>query len=233
MTDYALYLASGPQKRTTFVHAPGLLGCAYQRPTTEGAMGAAQDEIRAFRAFLSLHGGDVDRGGEFTVSVAEHDTSGRFPGSGGMATDVEPCSEEECQGLVARLEWIRDATFALVDHLSAEEMTAAPEKGRPMDRILSHILGADYSYLSAGGLKVPGLHALYAAADRGEGDARHILREATARSMARLTAMTVEERERVVERSTGRWTARRMLRRLLEHNWEHYREIRDRREGPG
>ncbi|MBI5948411.1 MAG: DinB family protein [Chloroflexi bacterium] len=129
---------------------------------------------------------------------------------------------------MARLEWLRDDTFALVDGLEPPELTLKPTKGRPIDRILSHILGADYSYLSAGGLKVPGLHALYAAADRGEGDARHILREATRVSFARLNAMTAEERERLVEKSTGAWTCRRMLRRLLEHNWEHYREVEER-----
>jgi len=43
--------------------------------------------------------------------------------------------------------------------------------------------------------------------------------------LARIRALTPDERRAVVQRGKDRRTARRMLRRTLEHEWEHRREI--------
>ena len=46
MTEYALYLESGPKHKKTMVHVLGLLGCIAQGPTTEAALEAAPQAIR-------------------------------------------------------------------------------------------------------------------------------------------------------------------------------------------
>jgi len=48
MTEYALYLESGPRRRTTMVHVLDRLGCIAQEPTTEEALQAAPEAIRAY-----------------------------------------------------------------------------------------------------------------------------------------------------------------------------------------
>jgi len=48
MTEYALYLESGPRQRKTMVHVLDLLGCIAPGPTTADALAVTPDAIRAF-----------------------------------------------------------------------------------------------------------------------------------------------------------------------------------------
>jgi uncharacterized damage-inducible protein DinB len=223
--NYGLHLESGPQRKQTLMHVFELLGCVHRGPTSDATIEAAPAVIRGFLAFLARHGADIDPAADFTVHVASHDTSGGFIGSSYFGYDREPIGAEECERYVQRLAWMREDTLALVAGLSAAQLAAEPAKGRPIGRILSHILGADYGYLGSGRLRVPGLHALSSQVDKGEREPREALREATPMVLDRLRAMTEEDRERIVERPTGVSTARRMFRSFLEHNWEHYQEI--------
>ncbi|MSQ11860.1 MAG: hypothetical protein EXR48_04115 [Dehalococcoidia bacterium] len=49
MTEYPLYVESGPRRRKTMVHVLDLLGCMVQEPTTEEALEAAPDAVRFTR----------------------------------------------------------------------------------------------------------------------------------------------------------------------------------------
>ena len=49
--EYALYLESGPRRRKTMVHVLELLGCIAQGPTTEKALAATPEAIRAYLRF--------------------------------------------------------------------------------------------------------------------------------------------------------------------------------------
>jgi hypothetical protein len=100
---YDLYLESGPQMKTTYVHVPGLLGCVYNAPTTQQALDAAPGAIRAFLRFMARAGERVDAKADFRTRVAEHHTEGGFLGSRFLPTDAEPLSKRESNALMKRL----------------------------------------------------------------------------------------------------------------------------------
>ena len=75
MTTYDLYLESGPRRRKTMVHVLDLLGCVAVGPTTDDAIAATPEAIRAYRRFLCRHGEDIDPDAPFDTRVAEHITS--------------------------------------------------------------------------------------------------------------------------------------------------------------
>lgn len=229
--NHDLYLESGPKRKKTLAHSMDLVGCVQQFPTTDDAIAGALEMVRTFLRFLARHGDSVDPEAALTTIVAVEDLSGGFLGTAAFASDTSPINGGESGALLERLGWLRGDTLTLVDGLSSEELEAKPEKGRPIGRIVSHIVGAEYSYVTTAGFRIPGLHALAAAADRGSRDSREIMREASALIVARLRAMTDADRDRVIERSTGPWTARRMYRAMLEHNWEHCQEIATRLAG--
>lgn len=71
MTEYRLYLESGPRRRKTMVHVLELLGCVATGPTTEEALAATPDVIRAYLRFLGRSGEAVEPEGPFSTAVAE------------------------------------------------------------------------------------------------------------------------------------------------------------------
>src|SRR5512143_4371266 len=134
MTEYALYLESGPKHKTTMVHVPALLGCIARGPTTEAALEATPAAIRAYLRFLQRHGEEVDPQAEFTTAVAEHVTEGPWIGYGdpapGFAPDFEPLSPGELAGHLRHLDWLPADLLDLIKPLSREQLTFKPEKGR-------------------------------------------------------------------------------------------------------
>ena len=56
MASYELFVESGPQKKTTLVHVLALLGCVVAGKTTDEAVHAAPDAIRAYLRYLKRHG---------------------------------------------------------------------------------------------------------------------------------------------------------------------------------
>src|SRR5688572_5501379 len=106
MTDYALYLESGPKRRKTMVHVPELLGCMANGPTTEVALEATPAAIRAYLRFLRRAGEPVDPATPFTTSIAEHVTEGMWLGNGSpyvtFGPDLDPVSEPELELLIQR-----------------------------------------------------------------------------------------------------------------------------------
>ncbi len=212
----------------TLVHAVGLVGCVRQFPTTDEAIAEAPQMIRDYLGFLGRHGAPGDPAAAFTTSVAGEDLSGGFLGTGPLASDARPISARESKDLLDRYRWMREDTLALVESMHPDALEAKPPKGRPLGRILSHMVGSDYAYVTGAGFRIPGLHALYNAADRQQADARAIARQAFDLIAERLKVMSREERERHIVRSRGTVTVRWMYRRLLEHNWEHYQEMVER-----
>src|SRR2546427_10633367 len=87
---YALYAESGPQRKKTLVHVLDLLGCVVQADTTDEALAAAPDAIRAYLRYLRRHGEKVDPNDEIETRVAEHNTERLFSGQAIWPPDLKP-----------------------------------------------------------------------------------------------------------------------------------------------
>src|SRR3990172_1539476 len=102
MTEYALYLESGPRRRKTMVHVLELLGCIANGPTPEA--------IRAYLRFLRRHGEPVDPDAPFETRVAEHITEGQWLGNGSpyvaFGPDLQPVTDEEGETFLRRFHWL-------------------------------------------------------------------------------------------------------------------------------
>ncbi|MDA1189066.1 MAG: type II toxin-antitoxin system HicB family antitoxin [Chloroflexi bacterium] len=230
MTDYALYVESGPKRRKTQVHVLDLLGCIAQGATTEEALENTPDAIRAYLRFLKKHGDKVDPEAEFTTSIAVHVMEGQWLGQGdpypGFASDFETLSVEDLRTYRQRLSWMADDIVELVSGLSEEQLTHKPEKGRPIRKIAEHFTVADYAYLQGPLSKPKGMAALVRAVEESPASGLPAaLVQFWELFDSRLEAITDEEREQHTPHGQKIWTARRALRRMLEHRWEHFSEI--------
>ncbi len=87
---YNLYLESGPRRKKTMVHVPGLLGCVAVGPTTGAALKAAPGAIRANLRYLKRHGEKVRPAARFETRVAEHITEGQWQGNGSPCVTYKP-----------------------------------------------------------------------------------------------------------------------------------------------
>jgi predicted RNase H-like HicB family nuclease/uncharacterized damage-inducible protein DinB len=233
MTEYALYLESGPKKRTTMVHVPDLLGCIARGPTTEAALEAAPEAIRAYKHFLERHGEAVNPDETFTTRIAAHVMEGSWLGYGdpapGFAPDFQPLSPGELEACLPRLDWLRADLLALIHDLPRTELTGKPEKGRSLQGILVHVAGSHAVYLRYLVGKVDGLSAAVKAVEEAPAEGLPLtLTHLWKISAARLEALTESERSRFVPHGQVTWTARRALRRMLEHAWEHLLEVAER-----
>jgi predicted RNase H-like HicB family nuclease/uncharacterized damage-inducible protein DinB len=222
---YALYLESGPRRKKTLAHVLDLLGCVVQGDTSDEAVAATPDAIRAYLGYLRRHGEKVDPSEKIETRVAEHNTEGLFSGQALWPQDLKPLAPAALARYVRRLEWSRADLLALVKGIDDKGLHAKPSKGRSLRDILLHVLGADKSYVYAlvGPLKAMGEPTN--AADRGDLDLRIALQEARAAAIDRLKTLTPAERARVRKAGQSTYSAYRVIRRMLEHEWEHRREI--------
>jgi predicted RNase H-like HicB family nuclease/uncharacterized damage-inducible protein DinB len=225
VTSYALFLESGPQKKTTLVHVLSLLGCVVQAKTTDQAVADAPDAIRAYLRYLARHGEKIDPEAPVDVTIAQHNTEGLFSGQAIWPADLGPLATRDLARYVRWLGWSRADLLALVKGIDDRRLRTKPTQGRSLRDILLHVLGADQSHVYAlvGVFKPVGDPTN--AALRGDLDLRVALDEERAAAIARLAQLTPQERATV--RRSGRSTrsAYRVIRRMLEHEWEHRREI--------
>ncbi len=235
-TSYDLYLESGPKRRKTMVHALDLLGCVAVGPTTDDALAATPEAIRAFLRFLRRHGEPVDPDAPFGTRVVEHATEGSWLGNGApyltFGPDLEPVSEDEIESVLRRFHWMRAELAAWAETQTTQQLDTPPQAGgRTARAILLHVIGPNYLAGPLGG--APGFSALQGAAERGELALPEALRRAPVLAAKHLRASTAEQRAAINEHPTqGPRTLRRALRRMLEHDWEHLAELSRRPGGP-
>jgi predicted RNase H-like HicB family nuclease len=237
MTTYDLYLESGPKRRKTMVHVLDLLGCVAVGPTTDEALAATPDAIRAYRRFLFRNGEAVDAGEPIELRIAEHVTEGGWLGNGSpylaFGPDFRPVADEEIETYVARLGWLCDELASWTTVQTDVRLDATPGTGgRTARQILLHVLGAQGAYLAPALGSAPGFGRISGAAERGEIPLAEALRRAAALGGERIRATTPEERSRVRELPAGPRTLRKAIRRMLEHDWEHLAELSRRPGGP-
>jgi predicted RNase H-like HicB family nuclease len=235
--EYALYLESGPQHRKTMVHVPALLGCVANGPTTDEALAAAPDAIRAFLRFVRRAGEEPDPEAPFNTRVEEHVTEGPWLGNGSpyvtYGPDLEPVAADEMPIFINRLQRLREeiAGWAATQDDAALDATI-PGSSRSNRAVLLHVLGPTAAYLSPVLGTIAGVSRLQTAAERGQVDVATALRQATGLVVERLGTVTAEERSRVIQRPKDVRTLRKALRRMLEHDWEHLVELSRRPGGP-
>ncbi|MEX2373219.1 MAG: hypothetical protein WD800_05400 [Dehalococcoidia bacterium] len=239
MHDYALYLESGPQRKKTMVHVLELAGCIANGPTTEAALDATPEAIRAFRRFVARHGEDIDAGAEFTTHVAEHIAeTGRWLGNGSpyanYAPDEQPLTPRESEVSLARFMAIRETLAAWAGTQSAAALDATPaDGGRPARAILLHVLGPTGANLSTSLGGARGFSALHTQAEGGTVDLGEALLTSAGMAADMVRAATPEQRRALIEKDSGdRRTLRKSVRFLLEHDWEHLAELSRRKGGP-
>ncbi|MSP12540.1 MAG: hypothetical protein EXR62_06240 [Chloroflexi bacterium] len=229
MTIYALYLESGPRRRKTQVHVLDLLGCVAQGPTTEEALAATPDAIRAYLRFLQRHGDAVGPEGPFSTAVVAHVIEGPWLGNGdpapGFAPDFQPLSSADLATYLQRLAWLQADLVALLRAVPPEQLAAEPDQGRPILRILEHIAQSHYAYLHNLVGKVEGASAILKAVEQGGTGLPALLARLWQLTGPRLAGMTEVERSQMVPHGQVTWSARRGMRRMLEHLWEHEQEI--------
>ncbi len=237
MTRYGLYLESGPRRRKTMVHVLDLLGCIANGPTTEEAIAAAPDAIRAYLRFLKRHGEAVDPDAPFETHVVEHITEGDWLGNGSpyvvFGPDLEPVTEDEIETYLNHFHWMRETLATWAESQTDEQLDAAPRGGGRTGRaILLHVVGTPGAYLSAALGGVTGFSAVAGAAERREISLPEALRRVDTLTAARVRATTPEERAAVRQRPKDIRTLHKALRRVLEHDWEHLAELSRREGGP-
>ena len=222
---YAVYLESGPQRKKTLAHVLDLLGCVVQGDTTDEAVAATPDAIRAYLGYLRRHGERVDPNEKVETRVAEHNIEGMFSGQAIWPQDQKPLAPAALARYLRWLEWSRADLLALVKQIDDKSLRAKPPKGRSLRDVLLHVLGADKSYVYGlvGPLKAMGEPTN--AADRGDLALRLALKEARAAAIDRLKTLTPPERARIRTSGQSTYSAYRVIRRMLEHEWEHRREI--------
>jgi predicted RNase H-like HicB family nuclease len=226
---FELYLESGPQHRKTWVYVPGLPGCSTVASTSEAAVEAASTAILERIDFLRRHGETVPDPEPIELVVTEHAIERKVLGfgQGSFPTDRQPLTPDEAVRQLRWAEWSREELVAAA-RLQTLPLAEKPATGgRSAAAILSHVAGAEWSYVSSTLGPIPGGSAVTSAIDNSPESPWDALAAERVALMTRLRAMTPAELALVVERGDGKppRSARRMLRRLLEHEWEHTREL--------
>jgi uncharacterized damage-inducible protein DinB len=233
MNEYALYLESGPRKRTTMVHVLDLLGCIVRGPTTEAALKTTPAGIKAYLRFLEVHGDGVDPDAAFTTVVKEHVMEGPWLGNGnptpGFGPDFQVLEVNVLDIYLSRMDWLLEDLLELIHDLPSEQQLTEPEGiGRSIFRIVEHLAESQHAYLRS----ILGPMAELPAALRVVRARPEALPDSLVNVWkiirTRLEAMTDADRALSVQRGQVTWTAKRALRRLLEHPWEHLMEIAER-----
>jgi predicted RNase H-like HicB family nuclease len=239
MATYQVFAESGPRHRKTMIHVPALLGCIAVGPTTEEALEATPEAIRAFLAFLGRHGVGADPVEPIELELVDHLTSGQFLGSGSpsvfLPTDAGAPTIAELAAVLKRVGWMVGEQADLLSGMNAQALDAELGEGRPLRRIVQHVIGAHAAYPATLFGAVPGASAAVTVVERAEGPAAELLAAADrvrALIAARLVSLTDAELAAERIRGGARYTARKVMRRIAEHEWEHLAELARRRGSP-
>jgi predicted RNase H-like HicB family nuclease len=234
VTEYALYLESGPKMKTTMIHVFDLLGCLANGPTTEAALEATSGEIREYLRLLQRHGEAVDPEAPFTTSIAAHVMEGSWIGQGdpapGFTPDFEPLTRKDETTYRSRFQWLGEEIVELIDRAPKAELSAKPANGRILRDVIAHVANSQPEYFRASGIGKPeGVkEALKAVEGAQSGALGARLMDLWQLLDTQLERITPEIRTAQTQRGEKLWTARRGFRRSLEHPWEHLREMQRR-----
>ena len=236
MRTYGLYIESGPQRRKTMVHVIDLLGCIANGPTTEEALDATPDAIRAYLRFLKRHGEDAGPDVPFETRIEAHITTGTWLGNGSpyiiYEPDFAPVTQHDLDVFAGRFHAMRDEFVAWIETQDDASLDRDAAPGRTSRRILEHVVCNPGYYVTPFLGAKRGFSRLQHQAERGEVPLADAFRTAETWVAELLHASTPEQRRLVEERPSEVRTLRKVLRHVLEHDWEHLRELSRRPGGP-
>lgn len=239
MTTYQLFAESGPRHRKTMVHVPALLGCVAVGATTEEAIEATSVAIRAYRSFLRRHGVAADPDEPIELDLVDHLTDGEFLGSGSpslfLPTDAGAMTRDEVKTLLQRVRWMAEEQAGLLRGLGSASLDAERGEGRPLRRMVQHVIGAHAAYPASLFGAVPGASAAITAVERSTGSAAELLAAADRVRLLiaqRLASLTDAELGAQRVRGSKPYTLRKVARRIAEHEWEHLAELARRQGSP-
>ncbi len=148
---FDIYLESGPQHRKTWVYVPSLPGCSTVGPASEQAVEIARTAIRAASTSFAATASRCRIRSRSSSSWPSHVIERRMLGFGQavFATDLEPLTPDE---VARQLRWAGWSREELVAAARAQQLPLAarpPSGGRSAAAILSHVAGAEWSYVSS------------------------------------------------------------------------------------
>ena len=227
---FDVYLETGPKHRKTMTHVLALAGTTAMGETTEAALENTRAAIRERIEFLRRHAEGHPDPDPIELVVAEEDTTGGFLGFavGVFGPDLEPLTPRELERQVRWAEWSREELVDAARRQSGGLRSGPAGSGRAPTEILAHVAGSERAYLHSVVGSVDGLNDAIKAVEKSADDPWGALARAREILLARIRALTPDERRAVVQRGKDRRTARRMLRRTLEHEWEHVVELKSR-----
>ncbi len=238
MTEYDLYLESGAQHKKTLVHVLGLLSCVATGPTTEVALEATPDAIRAYLRLLKRADEKVDPTAPFNTRVTQHIIGaaaviGQDSSYITFEPDLKPITPREIETYVAVFHSLREQLASWAESQSGKQLDAKPKAGgRPARKVILHLMNATGSLSPLVGT-IRGMSALTTAAERGAVPLTAALRQVDATVAASLRAATPAQRRAIIRPGPDRIrTLRKAIRRTLEHDWEHLAELSRRPGGP-
>lgn len=219
------------------VHVIDLAGCVAVGPTTEEALTATPEAIRAYRRFLHRYGEEIDPDAPFETRIAEHITEGYFIGNGSpyilFTPDAIPVNEQEIEQFAHRAAALGREFGGWAAALSDADLDAKPAgDGREAREILRHVLGSRGAGIAAAIGSSSGLNRIATAAERGEIPLQAAFDESTELMIAVVRATTQEQRTIPRQLPSGPKPLGQSLRRILEHDWEHLAELGRRPGGP-
>jgi predicted RNase H-like HicB family nuclease len=227
---FEVYVETGPKHRKSMTHVLELPGTIASGDTLEQALDNTRAAILERVAFLRRHGEKPRDPEPIELVVAEEDTTTGFIGfaAATFAPDLEPISKAELERLLRQAEWAREDLLGAARAQRGGLRGGPPGKGRVATEILAHVAGAERAYLNSVVGPADGLNAAIKAIEANPDDPWDALAHARELLVARIRAMSEDERTGVFKRGKEQRTARRMMRRTLEHEWEHVLELRSR-----
>jgi hypothetical protein len=116
-------------------------------PTTDGAIAANPEAIRAYRGFLRHHGEAIDQEAPFDACVADQHHAGGLIGNGTagilFGPDGEPLDGEEIGVRLRPIEGISGKLREWASTGAAKELDEPPTgRGLPARDVLRHVLAA-------------------------------------------------------------------------------------------
>jgi predicted RNase H-like HicB family nuclease len=211
------------------VHVLDLMGCVAVGPTTEEAIAATPESIRAYRRFLHRHGDSIDRDEPIETRVAEHITEGSFIGNGSpyilFAPDTIPVTQADIDRFCSRIAWLGEESGGWAASRTDAELDAPHAGSRLSREILRHVLAARAAGIASALGSSGGLNRIATAAERGEMPFAAAFDASTELIVELVNATTPQQRSTARQLPSGPKPLRQALRRILEHDWEHLAEL--------